>query len=145
MAVGNWTRTDNARMRMAKGSWNIDTATLKCALFQSTSNIGASSTTYAALTNQVAQANGYTTGGVSVDLAFSGTTSVAIVFTGGNPTFSASGGNIVARWAVIYEVSGDVWAYCLLDTTPADVTVPSGNSLALDSDGTPNNLFTVTG
>jgi hypothetical protein len=46
---------------------------------------------------------------------------------------SGSGGNLVARWAVLYEVGGDVVAYVLLDATPADVPT------------TPNNTLTVVG
>lgn len=145
MAAGNWILTNNARLRYAKGAWNIDSATLKCALVTSSSNISASSTTWAAVTNEVASANGYTTGGVNVDLAFSGTTTITVVFTGGNPTWTASSGSIVYRWHVLYEVSGDVFAYSLGDSTPADVTVPDGYNLVVDSDGTPNPVFTLAG
>ena len=37
----------------------------------------------------------------------------------------------MARFAVIYEVSGNVLAYCLLDSTPADVTTTDGNQLTV--------------
>lgn len=145
MAVGKWRRTNNARMRLAKGNWNIDSATMKCALFLSTSNIGPTSTTYAALTNEHANANGYTTGGVSVDFAFSGTTTITRVFTGGNPSWTAAGGSLVFRYAVIYEVGGDVYEYCLLDTTPGNITIPDGLQFTIDSDGTPNAASTLAG
>jgi hypothetical protein len=39
-------------------------------------------------------------------------------------------------------VSGDVAFYCLLDAAPADVTVTDGNTLTIDSDGTPP-VFTL--
>jgi len=45
--------------------------------------------------------------------------------------WTASGGSITARFAVIYESAGDVLLYCLLDDTPADVTATSGNTLTL--------------
>ncbi len=143
MATGAWTLTNNSRLRLAKGNFNIDAATLKCALFLSTSNIGTGSTTYAGVTNEHANANGYTTGGVAVDFVYSGTSTVSLSFVT-NPVWIASGGSIVARFAVIYEVSGDVFAYQLLNTTPADETVTTGNQFVLDSDGTPNPTFTVT-
>src|SRR6478752_3947302 len=140
MAATAWVLTNNARMRRAKGNWNIDTATLKCALFQSTSNLGASTTTYAGVTNEVANANGYSTGGTSVDLAFSGTGSISVTFVS-NPTYTASGGSITGvRQAAIYETSGDVYAYCSLDST--DITITSGNTYTIDSDGTPSPIFT---
>jgi hypothetical protein len=107
-------------------------------LFLSTSNLAAGSTTYAALTNEHANANGYLTGGQSVTLALSGTTTVTVSLT--DNTWTASGGSIVARFAVIYEVAGRVLAYALLDSTPADVTVTDGN--ALNVLGT-NGVFTL--
>ena len=64
-AAGSWTFTNGGRTRLLNGTFDIDTDTFKIALFQSTSNIGAASTTYAGLTNEVASANGYTTGGAS--------------------------------------------------------------------------------
>lgn len=129
MAAGSWTLTTNAKTKFQDGSIVIGTDTFKLALFQSTSNIGAGSTTYAGLTNEVANGNGYTTGGASVTLALSGTTT--ITWTQTDVTFTASGGSIVARWAVIYEVGGGVLAYMLLDSTPADVTTADGNQVVV--------------
>lgn len=142
MAAGAWTFTNGGRTKLLDGTFDIDSDTWKCALFLSTSNIGAASTTYAGLTNEHASANGYTTGGIAVTFTLAGTTSVTASFAT-NPVWTASGGSIVARFAVIYEVSGNVLAYCLLDSTPADVTATSGNTLTIDSDGTPNPVFTL--
>jgi hypothetical protein len=58
-----------------------------------------------------------------------------------NAVWTASGGSLVARYAALYEVAGDVLAYCLLDSAPADVTVTTGNTLTIDSDGTPAPVF----
>lgn len=142
MAAGAWTFTNGARTKLLDGTFDIDTDSWKVALFLSTSNIGAASTTYAGLTNEHANANGYTTGGIAVTLVLAGTTSVTASFAT-NPVWTASGGSIVARYAVLYEVSGNVLCYCLLDSTPADVTVTTGNTLTIDSDGTPNPVFTL--
>lgn len=131
MAAGTWTFTNTGRTNILNGT-TISGDTYKCALFLSTSNIGATSTTYAALTNEVANANGYTTGGIAVTFTLAGTTSVTAKF-GTNPVWTASGGSITARFAVIYEVAGNVFAYCLLDSTPADVTATTGNTLTIDS------------
>lgn len=143
MAATAWTLTNNARMRRAKGNWNIDTATLKVALFQSTSNISVSSTTYAALTNEVAAANGYTTGGGTlgaVDLTFTGTNPVNVAFVS-NPTYTATGGNITGiRTAVLYEVSGDVYCFSTLDST--DITISTGTTYTVNNTGS-NPVFQV--
>ncbi len=139
MAAGAWTLTNGGRTELTKGTW-LDADTFKIALFLSTSNIGASSTTYAGVTNEHANANGYTTGGNAVTVSRSGTTTVTITST--NPTaWTASGGSIVARFGVLYEVSGLVVAYFLLDSTPADVTVTTGNTLTVTISG--SGILTV--
>jgi hypothetical protein len=141
MTAGPWTLTNEMRSRVLDGTFSNLTAAnaVKVGLFQSTSNIGTSSTTYSGLTNEVANGNGYTTGGPAATLSMSGTTSVTLGFSA-NVTYTASGGSIVARFAVVYEPSGHVLAYCLLDSTPADVTVTSGNTLTISNS---NPIITV--
>ena len=93
------------------------------------------------MTNEHANANGYTTGGISYGvLALSGTTTVT-VDDALDAVWTASGGSITARFAVIYESAGRVLCYCLLDNTPADVTATAGNTLtiALNASG----IFTL--
>jgi hypothetical protein len=141
MAAGAWTFTDAGRTMLLDGTFDLDTDTFLMALFLSTSNIGAGSTTYAGLTNEHANANGYTTGGVSMGaLTLAGTTTVT-VDDPADVVWTASGGSIVARFAVIYESGGNVLCYCLLDSTPADVTATTGNTLtvALNASG----IFTL--
>lgn len=138
-AAGAWTFTNGGRTSLLNGTFDIDSDTWKMALFLSTSNIGAASTTYAGLTNEHANANGYTTGGIAMTLTLAGTTTVTV--DGNDPVWTASGGSIVARFAVIYEVSGNVLCYCLLDSTPADVTVTSGNTLTVQLNA--SGIFTL--
>ena len=131
MAAGAWTFTNAGRTSLLNGDFDLDTNTFLCALFLSTSNIGAGSTTYAGLTNEHANANGYTTGGISMGvLTLAGTTTVT-VDDPADMVWTASGGSIVARFAVIYESGGNVLCYCLLDSTPADVTATTGNTLTI--------------
>jgi hypothetical protein len=130
MAAGPWLFTDAARTNLLNGTVPIASGTFKMALFLSTSNIGSGSTTYAGVTNEHANANGYLTGGITVDLTLAGTTTVtADIAT--DPVWTASGGSIVARFAVIYEDGADVLCYCLLDSTPANVTATDGNTLTV--------------
>lgn len=223
-APGLWTPTNTGLSKIASGQFDIDSDTYKIALFLSTSNLGIASTTYAALTNEVANANGYTTGGIAAAMTITTGAATAVsdavwgtptgnavtitsagnnlpviaantmfrVRTHGNtpgneglyfatatstagslsaikvgaapvasssaavnvkvpdtiqiPTnavWTASGGSITARTAGLYEVGGDVLAFSLLDSAPADVTVTTGNTLTLDSDGTPNPVFSL--
>jgi hypothetical protein len=141
MASGAWVFTNTGRTKLLDGTFDVADDTFKMALFLSTSNLAASSTTYAALTNEHANANGYTTGGISVDLTLSGTTTVKVDIAT-DPAWTASGGSIVAKWAVIYEVSGDVLCYCLLDSGGADVTCTAGNILTVAADAS-NGVFTL--
>lgn len=103
MAAGAWQFTNVGRTLLLDGTFDIDSDTFKMALFQSTSNIGAGSTTYAGVTNEVANANGYTTGGEAITLTLSGTTTVTVDIAT-DPVWTATGGSITARFAVIYEV-----------------------------------------
>jgi hypothetical protein len=124
MAAGAWTFTDQARTDLLDGTIRVAADTFKMALFLSTSNIGAASTTFAGVTNEHAANNGYSAGGISVDLTLAGTTTVtADIAT--DPVWTASGGSIVARFAVICEVAG------LLDSAPANVTATDGNTLTV--------------
>lgn len=140
MAAGTWTFTNSGRSSLLNGDFDIDTDSWKCALFLSTSNIGAASTTYAGLTNEHANANGYTTGGIAIALTLSGTTTVTVDITT-DPVWTAAGGSITARFAVIYEVAGKVLCYCLLDSTPADVTATDTNTLTVAANA--SGVFTL--
>ncbi|QZT61233.1 hypothetical protein [Mycolicibacterium austroafricanum] len=130
--IGPWVLTDAFRAKLADEGLRTSTASWKVALFLSTSNLSVASTTYAGVTAEHANGNGYTTGGVAVTLAVTGSTTVTVSLSA-VPEFTASGGSIVARWAALYEVADDVAAFCLLDDTPADVTVLSGSTFELDS------------
>lgn len=139
MAAGSWTFTNAGRTSLLNGDFDIDSDSFKMALFLSTSNIGSGSTTYAGLTNEHSNANGYTTGGKALTMSLSGTTTVTVDCD--DQTWTASGGSITARFAVIYEVSGKVLCYCLLDSTPADVTATDGNTLTVQINA--SGIFTL--
>lgn len=135
-----WALTNTARTKFVNGQFDWDTDTLKIALFLSTSNIGAASTTYAGVTNEHANGNGYLTGGVTVSPGtLSGTTTVTMDVTT-DPVWTSSG-TITARFAGLYESGGDVITYMTLDSAPADVTVSSPNTLTI---GSPTGIIVVT-
>lgn len=139
-AAGAWTFVNSARTNLLNGTFDIDTDSFKCALLLSTSNISASSTTHAGVTNEHANANGYTTGGIAVSLTLSGTTTVTVDI-GTDPVWTASGGSITARFAEIYEVSGNVLCFATLDSTPADVTATTGNTFTVAANA--SGVFTL--
>ncbi len=135
-AAGAITFTNEGRLKISDGTIVVGTDTFKAALFTSSSNIGAGSTTYAGLNNEVANANGYTTGGISVTLTNTTvSTTNTMVDVSVDPVWTASGGSIVARFVAYYEVSGHVLCYALLDSTPANVTATDGNTLTVAASG----------
>lgn len=140
MAAGTWAFTNGGRTKLLDGTFDIDTDSYKCALFLSTSNIGAASTTFAGVTNEHAAANGYSAGGIAITLTLAGTTTVTVDIST-DPVWTASGGSITARFAVIYEVGGNVLCYALLDSTPADVTATDGNTLTVAANA--SGVFTL--
>lgn len=140
MAAGNWVGTNGMRTDILSAVRNFETGTFKCALFLSTSNLGAASTTYAGVTNEHANANGYTTGGIAVALSLTGTTTVKVDIDT-DPVWTADTGSIVAKWAAIYEVGGNIICYCLLESGGADVTVTDGNTLTIAASA--SGLFTL--
>ncbi len=142
-AAGAWTITNAFKTRILNGGGlDLDTDTIKVALVASTSNIVSGPAdcytggTGTAVTGELSTANGYTAGGQTVTTpALSGTSTVSYT-NSAIPPWTASGGSIVARWAVMYDstaASKTIIAYALLDSTPADVTVTTGNTLTISS------------
>lgn len=138
MAAGNWTFTDAGRTKLLDGTFDLNSDTFKMALFTSSTNLGAGSTTYAGVSNEVSNGNGYTTGGYSLgSLSLSGTTTVTVDCN--DATWTASGSGFTARYAAIYEVGGDVLCYCSLDSS--DITVGPGNTLTVQINA--SGVFTL--
>ena len=120
------------------GTIDLDTDTFKVTLHTSTYTPNAATqTVYADLTNELPTANGYTSGGVALTAVTWTQVTVTMKWDAADTTWAASGGSIVARYAVIRKVGtvGSVTdplvAYVLMDTSPADVTTTTGNSLNL--------------
>lgn len=141
MAAGKWKCYDFAKLYLGDGTLDLnDTTNWKMALFQSTSNcntLGVGTGVYGDLTNEVANGSGYLTGGVDVTGITYGQTEGAATFDCDNAVWTASGGPITARFAVLYKnatvnaIVKPLYCVCLLDVAPADVTVTDGNSLTI--------------
>jgi hypothetical protein len=152
-AAGKWKVYEQAKIYLANGTHDLDDATnWKMALFLSTSNantLSVGTAVYGDLTNEHANANGYTTGGLAVASETYVQTAGTATFTMANAVWTASGGSIIARFAVIYRnatVNGIVkplLCVCLLDTAPADVTATTGNTLTVTINA--SGVFTLSG
>jgi len=147
MASGKFKVYDFAKKYIGDGTHDMDaTANWTAALFLSTSNCNTLSVgtgVYGDLTNEHANANGYTTGGVALTGETWTRSGGTVTFDANDPSWTASGGSIVARFCVIYAnatlngIVKPLLCVSLLDTTPADVTATTGTSLivTLDSAG----------
>lgn len=149
MAASAWRVYEKAKERFGKGEIDFGSDAFKVALLTSASNVAdLTLDDYADLTGQVANGNGYATGGAPL-------TGVTWSPAGGGATmtldaddvqWAAAGGNITARYAAIYDDTHPnkaLVAYCLLDTTPADVTVTDGNTLTVQMN--PAGILTLGG
>ena len=122
-------------------------ATIKVTLHSSTYTFAATHSVYADLTNELTTANGYTSGGATLTSVTFSQTSGTATFDAADTTWTASGGSIVARRAVIRVVGtfnsqvDPLIASILLDTTPADVTTTTGNVLTLAWNA--SGIFTI--
>lgn len=135
MAAGAFTFYDSFSEALGDGTIDLDTQTLRLALFTSsyTPNV-ATQATYAGITNEVANGNGYTTTGEALTSVTWGQTGGVATLDAADVTWTASGGSIVARYAVLYSAGAtgnDLIGYFLLDSTPADVTATDGNTLTV--------------
>lgn len=132
MAADPWVFYDKFVDSFSKATIDLDSGTYKVALFLNgyVPNY-ATDELYSALANEVAQAFGYLTGGIAITQTVT-TVAGVMTFDSADPEWTASGGSLVTRRAVLYEtVTSKLVAASLLDNTPGDVTVTTGNSLRL--------------
>jgi hypothetical protein len=140
-APGPWILYSDFLFNEGKKLIDLSSDTFKIALFTSASSaintavVGAGYTAFAANGHEVSNANGYTTGGVAVTATWVGGGATATsTFNTTDPSWTASGAGITARAAVVYSDTATgklAIAYCLLDSTPADVVVAAGNTLTI--------------
>lgn len=151
-AAGKWKLYDTAKVHLGDGTWDLDNASLglQCALFLSTSNCNTlTHDVYGDLTNEHANANGYTTGGIALTNEVWTDASGTITFDCDNIIWTASGGSIVARFGVMYcnatvnTFVKPLLCVSLLDTAPADVTATTGNEFRILINA--SGVFTLSG
>ncbi len=140
---------ETARERLMDGSYDADDDTFDLALFLSTSDadtLTVGNDVLADLTNQHANANGYTTGGNTLSTSTWIISGETVTFDAVDTVFTASGGSIVARFGVVYNstfVTDGLICKTILDSAPADVTATTGNTLTIQFNS--SGIFTLTG
>ena len=132
----------SANLYLGNGSILLGADTLNVTLHSSSYVPNAATqVVYADLSNELATANGYTSGGVALSGVTWTNSTVTATLAATNASWAASGGSITARYAVIRSTATHnahvqpLIAYILLDITPADVTATSGNNFVLQWNG----------
>ena len=117
------------------GKIDLSGHTFKCALTTSAQSLSAAGqAVYADLTAEVANGNGYTTGGEALTGVTWAQTSGTAKFDSNDPAFTASGSGFTCRNYVIYDdtaTNKDLMGFGVLDNTPADVVLISGDTLTI--------------
>lgn len=138
MAAGTFTVLNKAKKKLTDGTYDLDTHTWKVALctsaFTPTAAFAGTSTDarYSDITGEVANGNGYTTGGATLS-------SVTLVESSGTVTFDAAdvqwtGATFSAKWAVIYnntDTNKGILGYVDLETSVGSGLSPSNGTLSV--------------
>lgn len=129
MAAGTWTVPAGNKVKLLNGTFDLDTDTFKCALFNA--SYVTTTTTYST-TNELATGAGYTQGGVTLSTVSLSENAGTVTWDfSTNPSWTASGGTIgPAKYAVVYESGGDIVCYVELETG-GTVSVTDGNTLTI--------------
>jgi hypothetical protein len=136
--AASFTFYESFREYISDGTFDMNSNTFNVSLHTSAYSPNASTqTVFADTTNQLATANGYTSGGQALASVVWTRTGGSVKFDAADTVWTASGGSIVARYAVIRAVGtlngriDPLMAYILMDTTPADITATDTNTLTL--------------
>ena len=146
MAADAWVFYNKFHEYRGDGTIDLDDDTFKVILVASGYTPSTSGhSTYADITNELSTANGYTNGGQSLTSVTWTESGGTATFDAANPSWTASGGAITARYAVIYDdtpssPANPLVAYCLLDNSPADVTANDGAAFTINLHA--NGIFT---
>jgi hypothetical protein len=144
VVASNWIMYDSAKKGLCNGTIDFDTDSIKVSLHASGYTPDLTHDEFADATNELATANGYTAGGTGITGTVTNTGSTTKLSASGDATWTAAGGSIVARYAIMRKVGtinglvNPLIGYCLLDTTPANVTATAGQNLII---ATPTNGF----
>ncbi len=123
---------------VADGTFDLNTDTFVATLHTSTFSPNVSTMTVAAdLTNEVANGNGYTTGGNTLAGVTYAQTAGTGKFDANDTAWTGASAGFVARYLVIRKNGtanarvNPLVGYMLLDSAPADVSFAAGNTVTV--------------
>ena len=114
---------------------DITSDTIKCALFTSSASLGAGTTAYST-SNEVANGNGYATGGASVTArTWASVATNKYRFDSTAVTWTATGGTVPnIKYAVVYQAGGKL--VCFSKLTTSQFTLAQDNTLTVTPSAT---------
>lgn len=148
MAAGSFTVFNIAKLKLLNGVHDLDTHTFKMALTTSSQSIDATfagtstDCRYADLTAQVANGNGYTTGGKTLTMSVTRNTGTVTVDCDDQSWTSST---FTAKYAVVYNdtaTNKDLLGFVDLETTSGTGLSPSNGTLAVTINA--SGLFTLS-
>lgn len=137
------------REYLGDGTFDLNTNTFKAQLHTSTFTPNASTMAVLAdVTNEVANGNGYTTGGVTMTGVAWTRSGATVTFDAADVSWTGATAGFAARYLLIYAsgtLNGRVnplVGYMLLDSAPADVSFATGNTVTVQWNAA--GIFTLT-
>lgn len=134
---------------LGDGTFDLNTDSFVWTLHTSTFAPNAASMSVAAdLTNEVANGNGYATGGAALSGVTYAQAAGVAKFDANDPAWTGSGAGFVARYMVLRKVGtanarvNPLIGYRLLDSAPADVSFGAGNTVTVQENAA--GIFTLT-
>lgn len=149
MAAGNFTVLNIAKKKLVDGTFDLDTHTWKAALVtsaQALSETFAGTSTdarYSDLAAEVANGNGYTTGGATLSGVSLTRTTGTVTFTTSAPSWPSS--TFTAKYIVVYsntDTNKGILGFMDLDTGNASGVSPSNGTLTVTWNA--SGMFTIS-
>ena len=137
------------REYLGDGTFDLNTNVFKAQLHTSTFTPNAGTMSVLAdVTNEVANGNGYTTGGVTLGSVAWTRSGATVTFDAADVSWTGASAGFSARYLLIYAsgtLNGRVnplVGYMLLDSAPADVSFATGNTVTVQWNAA--GIFTLT-
>lgn len=145
MPAGSWIVFNRAKLKLANGTFDLDTNTFKMALTTSAQALSATfvgtstDCRYSDLTAEVASGGGYTTGGKTLAATWTQATGT-ITFDVDDQAWTSS--TITAKYAVIYadNTNDDLLCFVDLETGGGSVSTTAGTLTVTIN---PSGVFTL--
>ncbi len=137
MAASAWVIYNEAKKYLMTGDIDLDAATVKMTLHTSASNAAtATLSTFASVTNEVTEANGYSSSGKSLTYTWAvGASASEYRFDATSVIWTATGGTIPnIKYAVLWQTGASAGARKLIgysQLTTSQFTLSSGSTLTI--------------